>query len=286
VDIVPIAKLYPSCLSLIPVYIQGVTYITICIRSYHVFRLGVVILGAYCISKNLNPIKLLFGIIGVSNELNKYMTFLAYKENPIQKNEFGYISATLMCKVNNKKVNDWLRCKSFKQYVNAISIALNIPVDELVIIQRGGPGDQGTWIHPRLALKLARWISLEFEMWCDNHIDISDSGVNNKDSSGFIYLAQAATTQWFKIGMSKTPYKRLSSLQTGSPLEVTLIHRIFTLDMPALEKALHEYYNAYWLRGEWFNLPQECVLEFPSVANLLDTSLEQTCLPSHNVLNT
>ncbi|MFM5945956.1 MAG: BRO family protein, partial [Dolichospermum sp.] len=67
-------------------------------------------------------------------------------------------------------------------------------------------------------------------------------GVN--DNSGFIYLAQASQTQWCKIGMSKQPYKRMQSLQTGSPLEIILIHRIYTLDAIALEKSLHEYFDA------------------------------------------
>lgn len=100
----------------------------------------------------------------------------------------------------------------------------------------------------------------------------------HSDKSGFVYLAMTPNN-WSKIGMSKHPYKRMSSLQTGTPLEITLVHRIFTFDMMALERALHEYYQAYWMRGEWFDLPQECVDEFPLVANQLDTTLERVCLP-------
>ena len=102
-------------------------------------------------------------------------------------------------------------------------------------------------------------------------------GANN--NSGFVYLAQASQTRWCKIGMSKQPYKRMSSLQTGSPLEIILIHRIFTFNMVALEKSLHDYYAAYSLRGEWFDLPAECIQEFPAIANQLDTAIEQVCLP-------
>ena len=79
--------------------------------------------------------------------------------------------------------------------------------------------------------------------------------------------------------MSKQPYKRMQSLQTGSPLEIILLHRIYTFDMVALEKALHDYYAAYSLRGEWFDLPAECIREFPAIANQLDTAIEQICLP-------
>jgi prophage antirepressor-like protein len=97
------------------------------------------------------------------------------------------------------------------------------------------------------------------------------------DKTGFVYLAMTPN-RWCKIGMTKQPYKRMSSLQTGTPLEIILVHRIFTFDMIALEKDLHEYYQAYWMRGEWFDLPQECIDEFPLIANQLDTTLETLCL--------
>lgn len=113
-------------------------------------------------------------------------------------------------------------------------------------------------------------------------MDIFGDSFNTKgrrDNSGFIYLAQASQTQWCKIGMSKQPYKRMQSLQTGSPLEIILIHRIYTFDAIALEKSLHEYFDAYRVRGEWFDLPAECIQEFPIIANQLDAAIEQVCLP-------
>jgi BRO family, N-terminal domain/Meiotically up-regulated gene 113 len=127
-----------------------------------------------------------------------------------------------------------------------------------------------------VAKKFQKWILKNMRL-INSHIPYSDFSCPT-DNSGFVYLASAGT--WYKIGMSKTPYKRMTSLQTGSPLEITLIHRIFTFDCKELEKALHDYYSAYWMRGEWFDLPQECVNEFPLVANQLDTTLEQSCLPT------
>ena len=114
----------------------------------------------------------------------------------------------------------------------------------------------------------------------DNLMDVFlSSNKGHKDCSGFIYLAQASQTQWCKIGMSKQPYKRMQTLQVGSPLEIILLHRIYTFDAIKLEKALHEYYDAYRLRGEWFDLPLECIKEFPAVANQIDAEIEQDCLP-------
>lgn len=102
------------------------------------------------------------------------------------------------------------------------------------------------------------------------------------DNTGFVYLAMSGKG-WYKIGMSKQPHKRMSSLQVGSPLEIKLIHRIFTFDCVALEKALHSYYQAYWLRGEWFELSNAMVADFPSVVDNLDATLEQGCLESCSI---
>jgi hypothetical protein len=101
--------------------------------------------------------------------------------------------------------------------------------------------------------------------------DFSDS-----DRSGFVYLVRASKTSFYKIGCSKKPYQRLQSLQTGSPLEIKIIERIFSFDCQGLEKDLHDYYSAYWLRGEWFDFPEEVVREFVSTANDLDKTREET----------
>lgn len=207
------------------------------------------------------------------------MNILTYQGNNIQQRNDGYVNATQMCQANGKQIGHWMATEDYKRYVEALAASIGIPIVKLVVVKTGRGG--GTWVHPKLAIKLARWISVDFELWMDQNIMPYNlvSPQSNKDTSGFIYLAQSSCTHYYKIGMSKQPYKRMKSLQSGSPLEIILIHRIFTLDMVALEKALHEYYNAYWLRGEWFELPMDCVKEFPLVANQLDTMLEQVCLP-------
>ncbi|CAN0570007.1 unnamed protein product, partial [Ectocarpus sp. 12 AP-2014] len=34
-------------------------------------------------------------------------------------------------------------------------------------MDRGG----GTWLHPKLAVPFARWLSVDFKIWCDEQID-------------------------------------------------------------------------------------------------------------------
>ena len=95
-----------------------------------------------------------------------------------------------------------------------------------------------------------------------------------KGTQGFVYLIKTDTLNLYKVGMSKNPYKRMATLQTSMPYELTVISRIFSFDCPKLEKALHEYYAAYWMRGEWFDFPDKIVSEFEEVATSLDQELE------------
>lgn len=205
-----------------------------------------------------------------------------YNGQIISRRHDGFVNLTQMCQVNGKRLDNWIRLKQIQDYIECLKRSFT---SEVVYSKEGMNG--GTWGHPVLASNLARWISIEFAVWVDtnlidaikidNFTDFLHS--SNQDNSGFIYLAQASQTQWCKIGMSKQPYKRMQSLQTGSPLEIILLHRIYTFDAIALEKSLHEYFNAYRVRGEWFDLPAECIQEFPIVANQLDAVIEQVCLP-------
>ena len=78
----------------------------------------------------------------------------------------GYWNATEMCKRYGRKFNDFARLKGSKAYVEALSSVTGIPVTERVQqIQGGTPELQGTWVNPRVALKLAAWLNPYFEVW-------------------------------------------------------------------------------------------------------------------------
>lgn len=100
------------------------------------------------------------------------MTILSYNgQNIEQRSEDGYVNATQMAAVKNKLIADWLRTEDCKRYTAALSLSMGIPIDKIIISKPGRPSrGGGTWIHPKLAIKLARWISVEFELWCDEHI--------------------------------------------------------------------------------------------------------------------
>ena len=82
---------------------------------------------------------------------------------PIRESD-GYWNLTVMCSAHGKLFADFLRRKSAKAYLEALSSAMGIPIAELIQIKEGGI-NQGTWGHPRVALKLAAWCSPRFEVW-------------------------------------------------------------------------------------------------------------------------
>ena len=92
-----------------------------------------------------------------------------WNDAPIsRRNNDGYANATAMCQANSKLWGHYLENKRTADYVTALSACLGIPADQLIISTKGGPAHlQGTWIHPRLAVDLARWLSPEFAVWMD-----------------------------------------------------------------------------------------------------------------------
>jgi hypothetical protein len=78
----------------------------------------------------------------------------------------GYVNATAMCKANGKAWNDYWRLDRATEYLEALSTETGIPVSKLCLSLRGG-AVQGTWVHPRVAVDLARWISAPFAVWMD-----------------------------------------------------------------------------------------------------------------------
>lgn len=94
----------------------------------------------------------------------------------------AWFNATEVAKQYNKRPNDWLKLESTKEYVTALhsflfpNIALQGKIvteqNQLVRTKTGGlPQEQGSWFHPKLAIAFARWLSVDFSIWCDMQIE-------------------------------------------------------------------------------------------------------------------
>jgi len=94
------------------------------------------------------------------------MVFRVYNNTRIERRTSdGYVNATAMCKANGKRWTDYRESDRCQQYLDALSQTTEIPVFDLIVSRQGNGG--GTWVHPQVAVDLARWISAPFAVWMD-----------------------------------------------------------------------------------------------------------------------
>lgn len=66
--------------------------------------------------------------------------------------------------------------------------------------------------------------------------------------------------KFLKIGKAARPAQRLIELQVGCPAPLTVIATVNCADVrhaTAVEKLAHSIFDTYWVRGEWFKLPEQ-----------------------------
>jgi hypothetical protein len=77
----------------------------------------------------------------------------------------GYVNATAMCKTNNKQWSKYRESDRCQTYLDALAETSGIRMFDLIESRQGQGG--GTWVHPQVAVDLARWISAPFAVWMD-----------------------------------------------------------------------------------------------------------------------
>ena len=81
-----------------------------------------------------------------------------------QHPQTGYINATLLCDKAGKLFADYNRLAQTQAFLEELSLDMGIPISNLVQVIRGR-GDrlqQGTWVHPDVAINLGQWLSPRF----------------------------------------------------------------------------------------------------------------------------
>jgi hypothetical protein len=84
-----------------------------------------------------------------------------------------YINATQVAKQFGKTLENWKRSAETSKYIKALSRTVNLTDRDLIIVKKGGndKNAQGTWIHKKLIIAFARWLSPDFAVWCDFQIE-------------------------------------------------------------------------------------------------------------------
>jgi len=95
---------------------------------------------------------------------------LKYEGISIGFTEAGWFNATTAAEKFGKNPHDWLRLPSTQEYLTALERRYGkIPYVKTskARADRGG----GTWLHPKLAVRFAQWLDIDFAIWCDETID-------------------------------------------------------------------------------------------------------------------
>jgi len=81
--------------------------------------------------------------------------------------EDGWFNATDAAKSRGKDAHEWTRSNEADVYISALGRKYGkFPYLET---RRGRHG--GTWLHPKLATVFARWLNIDFALWCDEQIE-------------------------------------------------------------------------------------------------------------------
>jgi hypothetical protein len=91
-----------------------------------------------------------------------------------QRQQDGYVNATQLCKAHRQKTgerkdpSEWFSNKSAQSALAKLSEITGIPVINLIQQKTGRYG--GTWIHPRLAVRFAMWLSEDFSLQVEDWV--------------------------------------------------------------------------------------------------------------------
>jgi len=102
---------------------------------------------------------------------NLQVVKVEFDGNEIQFREDGWFNATEAAAKFGKAPNDWLRLPDAKAYTEALESRygkISYVKTSRARSDRGG----GTWMHPKLGVTFARWLDVNFSIWCDEQIDL------------------------------------------------------------------------------------------------------------------
>jgi hypothetical protein len=159
-----------------------------------------------------------------------------------RRDEDSFCNATAMCQANGREWKAYHRIDTTKAYIQALAASLDLTPADLVITTTTGPNEfRGTWIHPRLAVDLARWISPEFAVWMDgwfleqiNQPPATAPGLTVEDVARIVAEAMRGTVQTVQTVQiaPRRPYRRVRidvPAESEGARHLRLMHKIHAI---------------------------------------------------------
>lgn len=142
-----------------------------------------------------------------------------YEGNGYSFRADGWFNATEAAKRYGKEPAQWQRLPATSEYLEALARRygkITHVETSRARVDRGG----GTWLHPKLAIPFARWLDIDFSLWCDEQIDKILRGESlGEDPAGELstvaerlplYLAAAHALKRYKLSFPVT-YRALNA---------------------------------------------------------------------------
>jgi len=85
----------------------------------------------------------------------------------------AWFNATAVASKFGKKPVEWLRLPETERYISALCRRSEVGKSHFTLTRKGNSSSfkQGTWFHPKLAVRFAQWLDMDFAIWCDEQID-------------------------------------------------------------------------------------------------------------------
>ncbi len=124
----------------------------------------------------------------------------------------GWFNATEAAARFDKRPAEWLRLPDTIRYLDAMMARAEVGKSHFVTTQRGGSeGGGSTWLHPKLAVRFAQWLSIEFSIWCDEQIDaIIRNGIRAAGNVDLIPLFLRPTATAWELRFPPSYYHALA----------------------------------------------------------------------------
>ena len=76
-----------------------------------------------------------------------------------------YVDVTALCQSEGKALADYMRLKSTKTYLEALSSNMGITILDLISVSQGN--GSRTYAHPEVAIDIAKWVSVKCRIWAN-----------------------------------------------------------------------------------------------------------------------
>ena len=175
--------------------------------------------------------------------------------------ESQLVNITKIAKVFGKNVNDWTRLASTTRFLEGFN-KKNPSRSNLVTKIGGNSQTQGTWVHRKLAIKFAEWISVDFEIWCNDKLDeLFQTGSVSLNSpktqlqiiaEGLVEAGKVIEVQTEKIKLLQPKAEYTDKILTSiSYFTVTQIAKELNMTANALNTKLQNLDIQYKVKGQW-----------------------------------